>query len=275
MIKTALVLGFRRGVPQSHGHHSERLSQEPVKELPPGGPVGRRPREDRRALDRRAAALGDPPGARALDGAERRLVDGLLQRQCPTRRPGRRECSLPQRLFRQDRGGVVVGAVVAWNGRSGPIQYTVSCAEQARDLGLHAEVLDAAAAAALDPGARMDVAGAVHFAQDCNLVPDRLIAGLERRLAGQAVQVVWNSEAIGWQIDSGKRIRAIKLSASREIEADEFVLAAGSWSSAGSRSRRAVPDQARRVLRPISPDSTRCLVIRSGARRLTSRTARH
>ena len=116
------------------------------------------------------------------------------------------------------------------------LEEEARCAEQARDLGLRAEVLDADATAALEPGVRMDIAGAVHFAQDCNLVPDRLIAGLQRRLARYDVRFAWNSEATGWRIDAGKRIRAVRLAASQEIEADEFVLAAGSWSSALARS---------------------------------------
>jgi D-amino-acid dehydrogenase len=118
------------------------------------------------------------------------------------------------------------------------LEEEARCAEQARELGLRAEVLDAVQAATLEPGVRMDVAGAVHFPQDCNLVPDRLIAGLQQRLTGHAVQFVWNSEAVGWQTETNKRIRAVKLNAGREIEADEFVLAAGSWSSALARSIR-------------------------------------
>ncbi|MGH8665214.1 MAG: NAD(P)/FAD-dependent oxidoreductase [Burkholderiales bacterium] len=103
-------------------------------------------------------------------------------------------------------------------------------ANHAAALGLRAEVLDAAATAALDPGVRMDVAGAVHFPQDCNVVPERLIAGLQRRLSAHGVRFAWNTEAVGWQLD-GDRVAAVKLGAEAEIRADAFVLAAGSWSS--------------------------------------------
>jgi D-amino-acid dehydrogenase len=97
-------------------------------------------------------------------------------------------------------------------------------------LGLRAEVLDAAAIAALDPGIRMDVAGAVHFPQDCNLVPERLIAGLQSRLSAHKVQFAWNTAVLGWRLD-GDRIAAVQLGLEGEIGADAFVLAAGSWSS--------------------------------------------
>lgn len=108
-------------------------------------------------------------------------------------------------------------------------------ANQASSLGLRADVLDARAAAALEPGVRMDIAGAVHFLDDCNLIPERLIAGLERRLLERDVQCLWNSEVLGWHAERNGRIRAVKLNANTALEADEFVLAAGVWSSALAR----------------------------------------
>ena len=108
-------------------------------------------------------------------------------------------------------------------------------ANQASSLCLRADVLDARAAAALEPGVRMDIAGAVHFLDDCNLIPERLIAGLERRLLERDVQCLWNSEVLGWHAERNGRIRAVKLNANTALEADEFVLAAGVWSSALAR----------------------------------------
>src|SRR5262249_44655035 len=51
-------------------------------------------------------------------------------------------------------------------------------AEQARKLGVPADVLDAAQTAALDPNVRMDVAGSIYFPKDCHLAPGRFMAGL-------------------------------------------------------------------------------------------------
>src|SRR5262245_33006719 len=53
-------------------------------------------------------------------------------------------------------------------------------AEQARALGLPAEILDAKQVAALDPGARLDIAGGVYFPLDCHLPPARFMAALQR-----------------------------------------------------------------------------------------------
>jgi D-amino-acid dehydrogenase len=90
-------------------------------------------------------------------------------------------------------------------------------------------VLDAGETAALDPGVRMDVAGAVYFPKDCHLAPDRLMAGLQRRAAQAGAEFLWNTEVTGWRVE-GERIRAARAGRDAEIEADEFVLCAGSWS---------------------------------------------
>ena len=101
-------------------------------------------------------------------------------------------------------------------------------AEQARPLGLHAQVLDATAAAALEPGIRMEIAGAVHYTDDCNVDPARLMASLERRCAAAGVSFRWQSEVRGWRAD-GAAIQAVRLSSGEELPADDFVLCAGSW----------------------------------------------
>ena len=100
----------------------------------------------------------------------------------------------------------------------------------ARELGLAAEVMDARQAAALDAGARMDIAGAVYYSGDCHFTPDRLMARLEGELVAANVQMHWDTEVLGWQVEHGRRIRAVKLRGGGAIEADEFILCGGSWS---------------------------------------------
>jgi D-amino-acid dehydrogenase len=48
-------------------------------------------------------------------------------------------------------------------------------AAQAKSLGIPVEILDAKQAAALDPVARMDIAGAVYFPKDCHFSPARFM----------------------------------------------------------------------------------------------------
>jgi D-amino-acid dehydrogenase len=113
------------------------------------------------------------------------------------------------------------------------LEEEARAAELARELGITAEVLDAKQTAAREPGIRMDVAGSVYFPQDGNLAPDQLIQSMERRLANAGVELAWNTEMTGWRIEGGK-IRAAK-AGSRELEADDFLLCAGSWSPALAR----------------------------------------
>jgi D-amino-acid dehydrogenase len=110
------------------------------------------------------------------------------------------------------------------------LEEEAALVEPARALGLHAEVLDARALAALEPGVRIDALGAVRIAEDCNVEPRSLMDALQARCAAAGVEFRWNTEAGPWRT-AGDRIRSFG-----ELEADEFVLAAGSWSSALARS---------------------------------------
>ncbi len=101
-------------------------------------------------------------------------------------------------------------------------------AERSRGLGIPAEVLDARQAAALDPGARMDILGAVFFPKDCHLAPAKFMRSIRALAEKSGVEFLWKTEASGWRV-SGGRIVALKTSGG-EIDADEFVLCGGAWS---------------------------------------------
>jgi D-amino-acid dehydrogenase len=103
-------------------------------------------------------------------------------------------------------------------------------ADRARSLGIPAEVLDAPAAAQLDPGAQMDIAGAVYFPRDCHLSPHRFMEALEQQLRDLGVQCIWNAEATGWRFQE-QRIEALHTTQG-EFNADDFVLCGGAWSPA-------------------------------------------
>ena len=103
-------------------------------------------------------------------------------------------------------------------------------AAAAREIGIGAEVLDAAAAARLDPGITLDIAGAVHFPQDCHLDPARFMAALRRRIL-----------AMGGEIHSGIEVDTVETKDGKVValhgdgqrfDGDQFVIAGGSWSPA-------------------------------------------
>jgi D-amino-acid dehydrogenase len=100
----------------------------------------------------------------------------------------------------------------------------------ANALGVEARVLDAEQLAALEPGVRLDVAGAVYFPIDGHLDPARLAAVLVERLKDMGVRFEWSSAICGWHAE-GDRLAAARTS-SGELAAEEFVLASGSWSPA-------------------------------------------
>jgi D-amino-acid dehydrogenase len=105
-------------------------------------------------------------------------------------------------------------------------------ARLANKLGVEARVLDAPQTAALEPGARLDVAGSVYFPIDAHLTPRKLMPALVGLLTQLGVAFRWNTGVTGWRSEGG-RITAVHTAAG-EVAADEFVLAAGSWSASTS-----------------------------------------
>jgi D-amino-acid dehydrogenase len=113
------------------------------------------------------------------------------------------------------------------------LQEEAAVAKKACELGIPAEVLTADEAADLDPGVRMDIAGAVYFPLDCHLIPQDFVARLTQTLQAGGVEFHWETEAKGWQAQSGK-ITAVQTNQG-DLTADEYVLAAGSWSPETAR----------------------------------------
>ena len=101
-------------------------------------------------------------------------------------------------------------------------------AEQARALGIPAEVLDAKQTDALEPGVTMAIAGSVYFPRDCHLSPGRFMQSLEDGLTKGGAKFHWETEVTGFRKGSS-RVAAVK-TRDGEIAADEIVLAGGAWS---------------------------------------------
>lgn len=105
-------------------------------------------------------------------------------------------------------------------------------AAYARQLGMPAQPHVGRDALALDPTLRADIAGAIHYPLDCHLSPDRLMPYLEAEVQKAGGTFLWDTEIVGWRSDTNAtRVLAAGTRDGREIEADEFVLCAGAWSS--------------------------------------------
>ncbi len=108
------------------------------------------------------------------------------------------------------------GIVMVCNTDEG-LQHELATAEMARELGLPIEILDAKQIAAMEPDLQMTIAGGIYFPKDAYLAPMEFMSALKKRVA-----VRWNTSA--HLRVNGNRVVS-------DIEADEYVLCGGAWSS--------------------------------------------
>jgi D-amino-acid dehydrogenase len=107
------------------------------------------------------------------------------------------------------------------------LEDETAVAERVRALGMPATVLDARGVAALEPGLTLDVIGGVHYPLDAHILPERFHAVISRLVADQGGEFLWDSEVTGFRTE-GSTVRALRTAAG-EIEGQEVVVAAGSW----------------------------------------------
>jgi D-amino-acid dehydrogenase len=106
-------------------------------------------------------------------------------------------------------------------------------AERLGRSGIGVDVLDAGSARALEPSLGPDLAGAVLFKHDAQLIPDRFVTGLCRVAERLGVEVRRSTDVLGFRTRD-RRVVAVDTTRG-EIEAGEVVLAAGAWSPALGR----------------------------------------
>jgi D-amino-acid dehydrogenase len=108
--------------------------------------------------------------------------------------------------------------------------YSTGLAALCTELGVEARVLNAQQTAAVEPGARLQVAGSVYFPLDAHLSPRLFIPALSALLRDMGVKFSWNTRVNGWRSEGG-RIGGVSTTAG-DLLADEYVLTGGSWSPA-------------------------------------------
>jgi D-amino-acid dehydrogenase len=125
-------------------------------------------------------------------------------------------------------GLVKRGMLMLCRTRSG-LEEETRAARRARELGLPVEIVSSSRAAELDDGIGMDITGAVFYPLDCHLDPRLLMRKLTELAVNAGVTVRWSTQIEGWRTEG---VRVIAASTPQgELTADEFVVAAGSWSA--------------------------------------------
>jgi D-amino-acid dehydrogenase len=104
---------------------------------------------------------------------------------------------------------------------------------RARELGIPAETVSSDRLRELDPDIDLSVAGGVFFPKDCHLSPGRFVAAATRELQRGGATFVWETEATGWSIQSGRVVEVVTTNG--RFGADHFVVAGGAWSPAAAR----------------------------------------
>jgi len=106
-------------------------------------------------------------------------------------------------------------------------EHETKLAEKGKDLGLDVRVLDKKALHDLEPQFSEDVIGGVHYECDAHSTPNLFMKNLKQWLENNGVRFVLEEAVTGLEVD-GKTIKALHTS-KNSIEADEFIMAAGSW----------------------------------------------
>lgn len=109
-------------------------------------------------------------------------------------------------------------------------KYSVGLAALCNEVGIEAKVLNAQQTAAVEPGAKLNIAGAIFFPIDAHVSPRLFVPALTGLLKEMGVKFLWNTSVYGWRAESGL-INGVSTTAG-DLVADEYVLTGGSWSPA-------------------------------------------
>jgi D-amino-acid dehydrogenase len=101
--------------------------------------------------------------------------------------------------------------------------------QKAIELGLKVEHLSSKEVQQLQPEAHLNAKGAVYYHSDAHMTPHEFMRDLLKYLKENGVQVLANEEVKDIEV-SNKTITKL-ITDKKEIQADEFVMAAGSWTS--------------------------------------------
>ncbi len=104
----------------------------------------------------------------------------------------------------------------------------IKTAHLAKRMNIEAEILSPAEIRQMEPQVSSEVIGGVYFPGDAHLSPDLLLEGLKNLLRAKGVVLKSHCSVEGFEFQ-GSKISAA-LTSEEKIEADEFIVASGSWS---------------------------------------------
>ena len=113
------------------------------------------------------------------------------------------------------------------------LEAEVKTANLANELGLEAREVNAEEIKKLEPNIEIDAIGAAYFECDHHSTPNEFMSDLKKHLVKVGVTFYTNEKVKDLNLN-GRKIKSI-ITDKRELSADEFVLAAGSWTGVLSK----------------------------------------
>lgn len=109
------------------------------------------------------------------------------------------------------------------------LQKEIKLAQLATEEGLEVDVVTAEDLKKLEPNVHLDVIGGTHYKCDWHSTPHEFMSEMKTYLKSKSVVFYANEKVEDLEVKDQK-IEAV-ITKNQKLEADEFVLAAGSWSS--------------------------------------------
>ncbi len=107
------------------------------------------------------------------------------------------------------------------------LEVEMKTAKMADEIGLEVDVLNAKEVQELEKGVRLDVIGATHYLCDSHTTPHEFMANMKAALKEDGVRFLKNEEVTDLLME-GRKIKEVQ-TPKGVYKADEYVLAAGSW----------------------------------------------
>jgi D-amino-acid dehydrogenase len=129
-------------------------------------------------------------------------------------------------------------------------------AEIVRPYGIESKVLDQAGVREIEPKIQHRIVGGIYMNSDAHLNPSEFVRWLASRTQSKGVNFLTSTEVLGFE-KSGRRISVVRTTRG-DFEADQVVLAAGSWSPGLARDLG--------LTLPIQPAKGYSITVRSAER---------